>query len=315
MRFDKIVQAYRSGTLLWKVNREMRGKLKKHRKFFFVKNKNAQRYIEECKTYYRLKKEFSDTIRKGVEDSESSQYPDVIWLCWLQGYNNAPPLIKACMNSIKDAFPEKKIVLLSEENLREYVEIPNRVQELYKSGKMSPAHFSDFVRISLICKYGGIWMDSTVLCTAPDFVNSLAKYPLFVFKQMDLIRRDEEPIVASNWFISASSNEKILMLTKKLLLEYWHKYDYAIDYYIFHIFFKLATERYCDLWSAVPFYNNASPHTLQFELSNSFDELRWRQIVGTASIHKLNRYDSFNINGTFYRWIIDKYGNRSIENN
>jgi hypothetical protein len=50
------------------------------------------------------------------------------------------------------------VVLITNENLREYVsEIPSYFNT------MCPAHQADFVRINVICEYGGIWLDSDTL--------------------------------------------------------------------------------------------------------------------------------------------------------
>jgi hypothetical protein len=51
-----------------------------------------------------------------------------------------------------------KIHLINEKNIRDYVEdIPSYFSSL------CPAHQADFVRVNVICKYGGIWMDSDTL--------------------------------------------------------------------------------------------------------------------------------------------------------
>lgn len=35
------------------------------------------------------------------ENGLSHEHPKVIWWCWLQGYDNAPEIVKACYNSLK----------------------------------------------------------------------------------------------------------------------------------------------------------------------------------------------------------------------
>ena len=51
-----------------------------------------------------------------------------------------------------------KIHLINEKNIGDYVEdIPSYFSSL------CPAHQADFVIVNVICKYGGIWMDSDTL--------------------------------------------------------------------------------------------------------------------------------------------------------
>ena len=51
-----------------------------------------------------------------------------------------------------------KIHLITDKNIHEYIQdVPSYFNELL------PAHQADFVRVHVICKYGGIWLDSDTL--------------------------------------------------------------------------------------------------------------------------------------------------------
>jgi len=51
-----------------------------------------------------------------------------------------------------------KVTLITDKNINDYVKnIPNYFTN------MCPAHQSDFVRVNVICDYGGIWLDSDTL--------------------------------------------------------------------------------------------------------------------------------------------------------
>ena len=80
-----------------------------------------------------------------------------------------------------------------------------------------------------------------------------------------------------------------------------------IDYYIYHLFFHLATEKYPELWKAVPRYSNIPPHVLQFELFEPYAEERFRQLTQMSDFHKLN-WKAAGIQGdtknTFYEHLI-----------
>ena len=71
---------------------------------------------------------------------------------------------------------------------------------------------------------------------------------------------------------------------------YWKKYNYAIDYFIFHFFFAMATEKYSDMWTSIPSFNNINPHVMQFELNHKFSPERWNQLKECSSFHKLNHH-------------------------
>ena len=158
---------------------------------------------------------------------------------------------------------------------------------------MTIVHRELILRMELLCVYGGIWMDATVLCTDGDFIRKVEKLPLFVYKRMDLTRADRHPTIGPSWLISAASNQPILLLTRKLLYEYWKKQNYILDYFLFHLFFALAARRYPQELEKIPAYDNHPAQILQFESGDVFSEERWNQIVEMSGIHKLSIHEKY----------------------
>ncbi|MDV5009900.1 capsular polysaccharide synthesis protein [Enterococcus faecium] len=261
-------------------------------------NKNLAVLSRQCIVGEKLKKEFSYVLENKYKDPFEGK-SNKVWFCWFQGYDAAPELIKACYHAAKQAMPNKEIIFLTGDNINSYVHLPDYITEKYHSGKIGFAHYSDLIRISLLCEYGGLWIDSTVLTTSPEMAEYITSLPFFVFKQLELTRLDYQPTVASNWLISSYSNNKILLLTRDFLYEYWKKYNYAIDYFIFHIFFRFATEKYREDWENVPTFNNISPHMLQMELNSEYNEERWKQLLLISGFHKLNHHIAYNRDNTF----------------
>ena len=281
---------------------------KSKRNFFFVTDGNLLKRIHLENTYRFLEKEFAPIIQEGIIDKKESKKSDIVWICWFQGYDAAPDLVKACIHSVKTNMPDKKVILLDHSNIFDYISLPNYIIEKYRKKIIGAPQFSDLIRINLLCEYGGIWVDATVLCTSSAIPRSITDSPLFVFKEMELSPRGNQPTVASNWFISAESHQNILLLTRKLLYEYWKRDNLPYDYFVFHIFFAIASRRYADEFKKVPMYNNHSPHTLQFELGDEYSDERWQEITGFSCIHKLTHHLEFDPSVyTFYQHVIDEY--------
>lgn len=276
---------------------------------YHVTNRNVVESIHQFQVYESMKKKYSNLIKDGIEVLDIQEKSNKIWICWFQGFDNAPDIVKACINSVRINFPNSEIIILTNENINNYISFPNYIEEKRKKGIIGAAHYSDLIRVELLCKYGGFWLDATVLCTSSKLYNEVINNTkLFVFQKMDLRRRDICPIVASNWLIYSCSNQKILLLTRKLLFEYWKEYDYTANYFIFHLFFALSCDRYKDHYNKIPFYNNHSPHTLQFELDRPFQKERWDQIVDISCFHKLNHHNDYSCYGnSFNKYIIDTY--------
>lgn len=246
-------------------------------------------------------------IEKEIENKNSVQ-SNKVWFFWGQGIENAPPIVQACVKSIKKNLSDKEINLLNIDNYKEYIEFPKYIEEKFNKGKISYAHFADLIRIELLTQYGGIWFDATVLCTGeiPEYIlNS----ELFVYKNIGLDKSDEETIAASNWLISSWSHNCIIEMTRNLLFEYWRKENKALNYFFFHLFFKMATEKYKKDWKNVPTFNNVTPHILQFELLDEYNKNRFEQIKNMSTVHKLNRRfeNKDNNKFTYLDYIIENY--------
>lgn len=276
---------------------------------YIVRDSRTYNELEKCRSYRKLKKRYVGKISSFVVNSEKQKdgKADIIWIMWLQGYENAPPLVKACIRSVKENNPNMSIIVLSKSNLKEYIKLPQYIEAKYEKGYISAAHYSDLVRISLLCQYGGTWIDATVLCTQ-ELPSEIQSSRLFVFKEMDLSRNRIQPIVASSWFISAVKSEPILMMTRNLLFQYWKDYNSVEHYFLFHMFFALSTEYYSELWEDVSLYNNHSPHVLMWELGKNYTAKRWEQIMLMSPIHKLTHHIVYDNKNSFYQYIIDRYG-------
>lgn len=281
-------------------------------RYFNVVNPNIIALAERERCYRKLKRKYRKILindKPIINDKKIIEKSNKIWICWFQGIENAPELVKACYNSVLKNYKDKEIIVLTEENYKKYVDIPEYIIKKWEKGYITFAHFSDILRIELLSKYGGLWLDSTIFTTKRSELVFNENIELFVFKQVDLDRKNSLAVVASNWLIYANKDNNIINLTKKLLYYYWKDYNYAINYNIFHIFFKLATEVYKDEWKNVPTFNNISPHILQFELNDDFQEIRFNEIKNMSDFHKLNwRIKSENKN-SFYNYIVNNYKN------
>lgn len=270
---------------------------------WWIRNRNLRALQLEERAYKKMKEKYKYILDNANEEYTLTNKNDkIVWFCWLQGLENAPLLVKRCYESLKENMSDFKINIVTEENMFEYVDIPDYIIIKWKKGIISFAHFSDLLRLNLLIKYGGVWIDSTVLCTDGNMRKYITEYPLFVYRS---IMRGTETVSASNWLISSEPNNPILVLVQDLLYEYWKDYDVIIHYFLFHIFFTMAIEKYPDIWSSIPRFNNVNPHMLVDELNNSYSLERYIDIKKMSSFHKLNFKLKYNEEkGSFYNTLI-----------
>lgn len=252
--------------------------------------------IKGIKKKYR--KEIETFIPSGMERLVSN----IIWVCWLQGIDNAPDIVKKCVESIKANLIDKKIVFITKDNYINYVKFPSYIVEKLEKGLISSAHFSDLLRLELLINYGGIWLDATTYCTGrvPDYIDNA---DLFVYK-MDFWNNGT--LIMGSWLMEAKSNSPILELTRDLLYKYWKKEKWIKNYFLMHLCFSIAAERFKEEWEKVPFFTQIDNHILSFELFNKYEEKRMCDICTLTPFHKLTYKLSIpkKIQDTFYSHIM-----------
>eukprot|EP01084_Bolivina_argentea_P317555 550602_1 len=94
-----------------------------------------------------------------VMDNEIHPIPRIIWTFW---NGNPSPIVRLCIDTWKRTNPEWKIILLNENNVNEYIlksDLPKYWD--YYSGQY--ARLTDFMRLYLLCKYGGAWLDASII--------------------------------------------------------------------------------------------------------------------------------------------------------
>ncbi|RZK24042.1 MAG: hypothetical protein EOO43_07825 [Flavobacterium sp.] len=277
-------------------------------------NRNNFDFISEITYEYWIRDYFSKyayVLDQAEANYTSTQYSNKIWQLWYQGFDNAPQLVKRCIESVNEFSNGQEAILLNEKNIEHYVSIPGYVYDKKKSGKISNAGFSDLLRACLLAEHGGTWCDSTIFLTNK-LSSPMKDSSLFCFSTTPRDFRGLENIFASSWFIQAQPNHVIMQITRDLLLEYWKIEDKNRHYYVFHLFFSLAitmNEACKKEWDKVPFYSNVPPQVLQMELFKDYEEVRYKQIKEMSSIHKLTFYGGKEFDtykkGTFYDVIIN----------
>ncbi len=240
----------------------------------------------------RLRKKYTPFInefKKG--DAERAKlarrHSKKVWVCWLQGMEYAPEIVKKCYQSLLDNLVDREIVLLTEQNYKEWVTFPDYIQKKFDDGVIGRTHMSDLLRLELLEHYGGTWIDATVLCTGKNIPGFILDSDLFLYQIMKP-GLDGHAQRTSNWFITACTNQPILLLVKNSLYEYWKTHDTAIDYFLFHDFMELAIEAYPDEWRKVVPVSSSIPHILLLRLGEEYDDRIWEAAKQMTPFHKLS---------------------------
>ena len=235
------------------------------------------------------------------------QKNNIIWVCWFQGIENAPEIVKLCYKNLIKKNPSTKIILLSDKNIHNYIDFPENIWYKYKRGIIKRSHFSDILRTALLYYRGGIWIDSTMLITEA-IPNFIWDEDLFVFKY----HNQNTNQVSSSQFIRAKSGNKILEKTLIGLYTYWSRYNKLYTYYLWHYVFARAVNLNIDLrkqFDCIPIRYAEDNHILQSRFFDHYNELDWEWIKSITFVHKLSykHLKSDEDENTFYKHILKDY--------
>ena len=92
-----------------------------------------------------------------------------------------PEIVSICYKSLLEHSSSKTVNLITSENLNEYILVPDFIKGYLDKGKISRTHFADYIRIMLLAKYGGLWIDASVLVTGD--ITTETQRPFFTIKQ------------------------------------------------------------------------------------------------------------------------------------
>lgn len=250
--------------------------------------------------------------RKFISNFQASQLPrqnsDKVWVCWLQGMDSAPELVQRCYASLQEQLSDRQIILLTEDNYRDFVTFPEHIQKKIDSGIITRTHMSDLLRLELLIRHGGTWIDATVFCSGSNIPDYMLNSQLFVFQNLKP-GLDGHPTALSSWFMTACTHHPILELTQALLYRYWEKKKALVDYFLLHDFFQLATERYAQEWAQVVPFSNSTPHILLLRLFEAYDADTWSSVSAMTPFHKLTYkfpQEKAELADTYYRHILHR---------
>lgn len=113
--------------------------------------------------YDNYKELLSESRYTQYEESEDVLFDkEPIWFFWWQGEKNMPLIIQLCYKSRIKYANGHPVILITKDNIKKYVTLSPEVLKQFDSGKLRIQHLADILRINLIEKHGGLWLDASI---------------------------------------------------------------------------------------------------------------------------------------------------------
>jgi hypothetical protein len=259
-------------------------------------------------------------FRNRLTDTNSSigYIPRQIWICWWDGIDKMPLIVKACYNSVLKYSNGFNVILITKFNFKDFIIIPDNILKKMNMGKITVTHFSDILRMSLLSEYGGLWLDATVLVTGNIELRECA---FFTIKRE--LGGDDVP--KRRWTgncIGGTRNNPLFLFVREFLLEYWKYCDELIDYFLIDYSIMIG-------YSSIPQIREIIDKTplcsqeyyiLQDNLMTKFSSEYYTNFTKNTIFHKLTWKEKIPImtvdnEFTMYGYILELFGNLKVPNN
>ena len=215
--------------------------------------------------------------------------PKKAWVFWAQGFDQAPPVVRRCMNSIRWHCQDSELIELTSANIADHVTLPDHI--LQHKG-ITHTHLSDILRVSLLARHGGTWIDATCLLTQPlgrirdivldtDNPEAYSRSNFFVFSLKNFI---------SNWFMMSSAGHILPMMLRDYLCWYWSHTETVENYHWFHMVFRamyFQNAQFRSVWDRTVRLGSGRAHFLQRVLDRPHDKEEMKMIWAMSPVHKL----------------------------
>lgn len=251
--------------------------------------------------YNYLTRYFSEVINRfkemeGRDDNSTDDGIFHIWTLWWQGEDKAPEIVKKCLDTQKKMLvsPGIEYHVLTQDNWKEFIEFPEYILEKVSDGRITLTHFSDIIRAELLRKYGGVWIDATVLCVKPVDLRTQSD-PFFTVKAHE----SSDYYTLRRWtgfFIGDTKNSLLFDFMAESFRYYWEKENDLIVYLLIDYLIAIAYDQFDSVRKnidSVPVTNTKLWSMLR-KMNTPYDEKEWKSIIASTNFFKLSYKDEFN---------------------
>ena len=216
-----------------------------------------------------------------------------VWVCWWQGEEAVPELVKMCLDSIQRNIPKEKAVIrfITLENCMEYVTFTDTIIKKFQEGKITLTHLSDILRAELLYRYGGMWIDATYYVSDKMDKTLFEKDSFWTLKYSGYIRKSD--ISQGRWACNLLRVPPENLFARFLMESFWYYWevnDTLIDDFLIDYVAALAYDMFPEVQKMIDDCpaSDTAVFELQKNLNRKFDRKKYQEWTQKTSFFKLN---------------------------
>jgi len=227
-----------------------------------------------------------------------------VWTYWHS--EDRPEIVNECIASWRRHLDHNKfeIIVLSEDNIHQYLS-PDWIEQIPDFQRLNKANQSDFIRLSLLKFYGGVWMDASIhLLQDLSFIENFNEFyaPRFPFVDHSNVQV---------FFLVAPKNDEMInkwlglytdvLRNKQKVRNKWYRLTMYSGVGLsglilvdekFRTYFKVY-EVYASLYSSDAAFRENTPSVDEYGMKTSFRQenlVKLLKVIGLYFLHKLVGY-------------------------
>lgn len=202
-----------------------------------------------------------------------------IWCCWWQWEEQAPELVKICINSTRKHNCWYDVIIITKDNYLDYIKLPDSILRKVDEWLISITHLSDILRMWLLSQYWWIRVDATMYINSNIFsefdnkpLNS--NYPKIYVKTTWWFEK-------WCWFFIWWQPNKLFNFVFDFFIQYHKDYKYLINYFLIDYVILLAYKNFEECKKDIDWISlhNEEIFTLANKFNEQYDEKEYKKIL------------------------------------
>lgn len=249
-----------------------------------------------------------DTVLGKYEkmSSPTGDVPKTIYLLWMQGYENAPRLVKLCRKSVEHFFgDEYEIKVIDKDNLFDFIPSDNIAYRRFLEGKITIQHFSDYLRMYVLNRFGGYWMDSTLFFPKRFELDGFVSEDGFgSINNVNSKKFSSPSLCTCTWAMFFMASKKDSLVSKAFLDcydFYLSDHEYLYSYYMSDLILAAISMHgiendsikhipYTEADLYVARKSGLKDFSRNISKMDVFQKMNWRRRIGDREIEEVERY-------------------------
>ncbi|MFS4438730.1 capsular polysaccharide synthesis protein [Paracoccaceae bacterium GXU_MW_L88] len=228
--------------------------------------------------------------------------PRDIYMFWDSGFENAPEIVRFCVESWRRKNPDWTLHLLTAK------EADGILPRGSLPADIKPAHYADLLRLKLMVERGGVWADGTCLCMRPLdewLMIPMAQAPAFMFTHGTQDRK------IANWFMASQPDAPLFQKLSSATDAFWAKGNPGnnIYYWMHHLvdYLLISSASFRAEWKKMAKLSAIPVHRMQrlLEMHEAAAE-KDLEILKSAPVQKLTYKSDFDVEDV--RHMLDAIG-------